>query len=324
MKRVALLVAGLLMLVLSLIALTSKGAREQSVFPNPFDSRFWQHWGDGQAELAGYDLVFPRYGALCKGVAVTIFVTEPFSNQARVKADAGKHSKGDEFQVMKLNLVRDFPTGVYDYNLMTSTFIALQPTSGLLAGESAKVSFSAQEWCGHVYGQLVFREMAIDQTLHSYFDGEGDQTRKLSNATGGISEDALFHWARGLAEPFLQPGTSTRRPLLVSLTTSRVQHVPVSWKEATFSRSARSETITVPAGEFAGAELRTVTVTDGPTWTFWIEKELPHRILRWRSSSGEEASLIRSERMPYWKMNGAQFEGFVSKLGLNRRPPRTP
>jgi hypothetical protein len=37
-------------------------------------SPFWQRWGDGRAELAGYDLTTPRYGALRKGVAVTIFV----------------------------------------------------------------------------------------------------------------------------------------------------------------------------------------------------------------------------------------------------------
>ena len=77
----------------------------------------------------GYDLVFPRYGQPRHGVAVTIFVTETFSNTLRVKADPGKHPSSDRFPVMKLNLVEDFQTGIYDYNLMTSTFVALAPVN---------------------------------------------------------------------------------------------------------------------------------------------------------------------------------------------------
>ena len=89
--------------------------------PLTFESAdFWDVWGDGKAELAAYDLTYPRYGESREGVAVTIFVTETFSDSMRVKADPGLHPKSDEFPVMKLNLVEDFPTGIYDYNLMTS------------------------------------------------------------------------------------------------------------------------------------------------------------------------------------------------------------
>src|SRR5580765_4286949 len=73
-----------------------------------FDAAFWKQWGDGQAELSGYNLVFPRYGQLRHGSAVTIFVTETFSNSLRVKADPGKHPASDQFPVMKLNLVEDY------------------------------------------------------------------------------------------------------------------------------------------------------------------------------------------------------------------------
>ena len=38
-------------------------------------------------EIASYDLTYPRYGEPRPGLAVTIFVTEPFSAEARVKAD---------------------------------------------------------------------------------------------------------------------------------------------------------------------------------------------------------------------------------------------
>ena len=86
---------------------------------------FWKHWGDGRAELNGYRLVQPRYGSPRAGTAVYVFVTEDFSDALRVKADPGKHSAGDVFPVMKLNAVRDFQTGIYDYNVMTSTFLRI-------------------------------------------------------------------------------------------------------------------------------------------------------------------------------------------------------
>src|SRR5260221_12341644 len=82
--------------------------------PLVVDGEFWKTWGDGQAELAGYDLAYPRYGQLRNGVAVTIFVSETFSNQLRVKADEGKHPVSDQYPVMKLNLIQDFQTGIYD------------------------------------------------------------------------------------------------------------------------------------------------------------------------------------------------------------------
>src|SRR3954453_7048479 len=94
-----------------------------------FDAKFWAVWGDGQAELNAYDLTFPRYNQARKGVAIAIFVTELFSNTLRVKADPGRHGPGDEFPVMKLNLVKDYQTGIYDYNDMLSAFVSLAPVN---------------------------------------------------------------------------------------------------------------------------------------------------------------------------------------------------
>ncbi len=152
--------------------------------PSPFGDAFWKQWGDGQAELAGYDLTFSRYGEPRRGTAVAIFVTETFSNEARVKADPGKHAKSDEFPVMKLNLVQDFPTGIYDYNIMTSVFVALAPADGISTGTPAKISFSCQEWCGHVYEQSLYDAKSIRRTSHSYFDGEADRSATIERKAG--------------------------------------------------------------------------------------------------------------------------------------------
>ena len=53
---------------------------------SPASPAFWAHWGDGKAELNGYRLTQPRYGELRKGTVVHVYVTEPFSHEARVKA----------------------------------------------------------------------------------------------------------------------------------------------------------------------------------------------------------------------------------------------
>lgn len=287
-----------------------------------YGPEFWQVWGDGQAELAGYALRTPRYGSLRDGTAVTIFVTEPFSNEVRVKADPGKHAKSDEFPVMKLNLMEDFPTGVYDYNVMTSVFVALQPVNGRPAGRATKIAFSAQEWCGQVYHQLLFDQERIRSTLHSYFDGEGDEQRDLPAPREGLSEDELLFWARGMAEPKLQPGQSRSLPLLPSLKRARFAHQALGWREVRISRSVTRETVELPAGSFE-TEVYTAEIPGGLTRTYYVETAMPHRVVRWTTSEGEAAELLNSTRAKYWELNGPQGAERLRELGLSPRPPRT-
>ena len=194
-------------LALLALAILLTGSAQQPKAPSRYNADFWKTWGDGQAELSSYDLVQPRYGSPRRGTAVAIFVTEMFSNSARVKADPGKHPKSDEFPVMKLNLVKDFQTGVYDYNDMTSAFLALDNVNSRPAGTLTKVSFSGQEWCGHVYHQLLFDARSIRSARHSYFDGEGDEQRSLTYPAGSIAADALWFWTRGMAGLFSNRGS---------------------------------------------------------------------------------------------------------------------
>jgi hypothetical protein len=241
---------------------TAAGATGAMSYGDPF----WKLWGDGQAELAAYDLTISRYGQPRQGLAVAIFVTETFSNSARVKADPGKHPKSDEFPVLKLNLVQDFATGIYDYNLMTCAFVALEPVNGRPAGATTKVSFSSQEWCGQVYQQALFDPAAVRATVHSYFDGEADQQVTLAYPQDGISEDALLIWARGLAWPALQTGESRTVPLLRAARISRLHHVPLDWETARLSRGAQTESVVVPAGRF-DCEILTALIGGGSDGT---------------------------------------------------------
>src|ERR1043166_6066798 len=82
------------------------------------DPEFDSYWHDGKAELDGYKFTISRYGQERKGQGVLVYVTEPFSESKRVKVDDPSKNAADAFEAFKLNAVRDFQTGIYDYNTM--------------------------------------------------------------------------------------------------------------------------------------------------------------------------------------------------------------
>jgi hypothetical protein len=286
-----------------------------------FGEVFWDHWGDGKAELAGYELTYPRYGKPRAGTAVTIFVTETFDNPSRVKSER-PGGRADQFPVMKLNLVQDFATGVYDYNLMTSAFVALEAVNGRAAGESTKIVFSSQEWCGQTYAQALFDDDAVRVDTHSYFEGEADRSLQLDHPDDGLAEDSLLLWARGFAAPRLAPGESVEVPLFRSLEGARIRHEEPRWITARLSRSTATKLVSVPAGEFLTTTL--AARAGSVTWTFDVETDPPHRLVRWGASDGLEARLVAAARLEYWAMNGPGFEEALGHIGLAPRPVRTP
>jgi hypothetical protein len=296
-------------MMLILLLTTAASAQE-------YDARFWEHWSDGHAELASYDLTINRYGEPRRGQAVAIFVTETFSSDLRVKADRGNHPESDEFPIMKLNLVQDFQTGIYDYNLMTSVFVALEPVHDRPAGTPTKITFSSQEWCGQVWHQLLFDSQQIREESFSYFDGEADQSGAVEFPPDGISEDQLLLWARGLAAPKVLPDAPVRVPILRSLEHSRLQHRELRWSSVELSVADETRTTRVPAGEFM-TRLHTAVIEDGPTWSFEIEDEFPHRLIRWGSSAGKLAELRGVDRLKYWQLNGDGDERSLERIGLD-------
>jgi len=271
---------------------------------------FWAHWGDGKAEVNGYRLTQPRYGAKRSGTAVYVFVTEDFSDSLRVKADSGQHPKSDVTPVMKLNAVRDFSTGIYDYNVMTSTFLRTErgwPVS--------KVSFSSQEWCGHVWQQIIPREGQVHSVSHSYFDGEADREETLEMPADGVFEDALPVILRGWNGAFVAEGESRTVPFLPSLLHARLTHTPLEWTTARISRASETESVSVPAGRFEVSML-TVEVEGGRTLTFAIEARPPYRLVRQTGADGEELALLGSTRLAYWKLNAPGGESYLEQIGL--------
>lgn len=313
-------------IVLGLLGCSSCSAEEAVPWTSPdYGQAFNEVWRDGNAELATYSLTYPRYGELRTGSAVAITVTEPFNPQKRVKADAA----GDEtYGVIKLNLIEDFQTGLYDYNLMTSVFVATEPAHGLPAGSPTKVSFSSQEWCGHVYQQALFSEAVrgtpgVRQTVHSYFETEADSDKTMDHPAGGISEDALMLWARGLAGPQLEPGESIEIPVYRSMAVQRLEHTPGKWDMVTLLRVDAIETIETSAGTFECDVMTARVISDAGdrSYTFFLDtaEDRDRRVVKMMRSDGYEMKLIGVERLPYWNLHDNANERDLKKIGLERR-----
>jgi hypothetical protein len=295
---------------LLLVALLLGSAAGAATAQDP-GSPFWGWWSDGKAELDGYDLVQPRYGQLRHGRAVLIYVTEPFSRSRHVKVDRYDPKDPDQFVALKLNLVRRFQTGIYDYSLMTSVFV--DPQRGF---DPVKLSFSAQEWCGHVYQELLFEPGLVRNRLFSYFEGESRQ-EELASPAGALSEDNLFIGLRSLASAALEARSGKVR-ILGSLTQARLRHQRLAYYESELAWSAPRQ-VQVPAGRFEAREAAW-TRLDAVRCAALVETAYPHRILAWSCEDGEAAKLTGSKRLAYWQTNREGDEKLLEELGLRPMP----
>lgn len=291
---------------------------------SPASAQSWETlWNDGRAELDGYSLVMPRYGELRRGTVVLIFVKEDLSNGARVKADPGRHPPEDVFPVMKLNVAKDFQTGIYDYNLMTSVFTQLVPHSGRRAGSPAKIVFSAQEWCGAMFEELLFEAKEVRQHRFSYFDGEGDESKTMARPEGSVTVDELPILVRGLPVDLLRPGESRELAILPSLERARLLHRPLDWSKGKLSRGSGTTKLETQAGGFE-VETWTADLGNGDRYTYDVERAAPRRLIRWQGPDGEVATLTGSARLEYWKLNREGGESHLSALGLPPTRTTTP
>lgn len=295
---------------------------------------FWGSWGDGTAEISGYRLRMPRYGQPRDGSLVLIYVTEDFSDSLRVKADPGRHPPSDVYPVLKLNAIRKFQTGIYDYSVIVSVFSRVDFAAGERPFPLRKLSFSSQEWCGHVFHQIIPDAGAASRpggpparwqsTSHSYFDGEADEQRVLSPPPAAgvvVAEDELPILLRSYIErrDFLAAGEQRTVAFLPSLLRARLQHKPLSFTDAVITRTREPRSEKTPAGEVS-----TITYSirigngaaDGDGAIFQFEAAPPHRLVHYRWDSGEEATLLGSTRLPYWQLHDNGHEILLQKLGL--------
>ncbi len=271
---------------------------------------FYTHWGDGRAELSSYQVVQPRYGELRQGYGVMIFVTEDINRKTYIKVESPTPDR-DRLYVLKLNQVLKFPTGIYDYSVMTSVFSQVEGGAHLF--DLRKITLTAQEWCGHVFDEALFRGDEVEGFLNSYFEAEGRRDYELDLPEVFESEDHLLIRIRELKEPFMTAGEVQDMAILPSLWHFRQVHRPHA---LVAGQIRKGELAMVAVGGDDRAAVPWTLKIGERTRTLWVEKAYPRRILRWEDSDGGRGALIKTIRVPYWSLNGNGDEGYRRELGI--------
>ncbi|WP_158977493.1 septum formation inhibitor Maf [Cellulophaga sp. L1A9] len=263
---------------------------------------FKKYWYSGNAEITSYTLDQARYGEMRGGSAVLIYVTEPFLADKQVKADG---TNPTNIPVLKLNSVKNYITGIYPYSLMTSSFYPVHDDA-----HAVKLSFSAQEWCGHIYAQLNNREK-FDVVSHSYFESEADQEFSLEKT---ILENEIWNKIR-INPSNLPVGTFEVIP---SLEYIRQTHKELKEYTANLSLEAKNDSINTYTLVFPTLE-RSLKID--------YTKAFPHTIEGWsetyKSGHGDHAKSLTTTAVknksiitPYWQQNKNSDLFLRDSLGL--------
>ncbi|QHV98622.1 hypothetical protein [Spirosoma endbachense] len=263
---------------------------------NAAPADFGSYWFTGKAELNSYRLEQAQYGALNPGEAVLIFVTEDFRTDKQVKSETPE-SHDKSVPVLKTNISKKFVTGIYDYSLFTSVFT---PISNPLFPNTLKVSTSGQEWCGHSYIQLNYRNNGYLVNGKSYFEKEVDEDYTVEKA---MLEDELWNRIRinpdklPTGEIQLIPGTMAAR-----LRHKRLEPLPAKLKIDKY------EGVLYP-----GKLLKSYVIeypTDDRTLTIIFESQFPHKIVGWEEIYKSKDNLLTSRAVlkktiltDYWNHN---------------------
>ncbi|MCA9728220.1 MAG: hypothetical protein KC729_11095 [Candidatus Eisenbacteria bacterium] len=273
---------------------------------------FFDTWSDGKGEVDTYDLTEERYGEPRTGNAVMVFVAEELNRNDYVKVESEQTPQSERMFVIKLNKLYRFPTGIYDYSVMTTVFSVADSHLGHHRFQAARLVNTTQEWCGQVFQRVDLHEDGWHHELRSYFEKEADQ-ENVVEATGTDVEDNLWVWIRELDGEVLAEGESRPLQLIPSLWELRKTHTKIAARDARISKGRR-EKFRTPLGEFDAIpwswqiEDRTVAV--------WVEASGAHRILGWEDSQGGHARLVASVRTPYWVAHGNADLEWRTRLAL--------
>ena len=280
--------------------LIASSSLAQNPFPATSANNASEYWFD-KAEITRYELTQSRYGEIRTGHSVLIFVTEPFLPEKQVKHEYGEDL--DSIPVLKLNRIRSFTTGIYDYRLMASVFHPMEDVGPEPSG--LKIAMSATEWCGLVFQQINRRDDTLQSELRSYFQNEGDQNGTLPNVW---TEDEL--WLRIRIAPNTLPTGEFQA--LPELFYQRLAHLQPSTMSAIGSISTNESGATSRYTLYYPALDRTLTIS--------YETQYPHRIFGWKETvQGKMFSRGKSthtERLYYWQLNQNEDLPYREKLGI--------
>lgn len=264
---------------------------------------FKSYWYQGKAEITSYTLEQARYGEIHSGDAVLVFVTEDFSRAKQVKLDNPRAAGDDAVSVLKLNLTKNFTTGVYPYSMMTSVFTPVNSDEALFP---LKVTTTSQEWCGHTFTQLNRTDAGFRVREFSYFESEGDRDEQL---TGATTEDGL--WTLLRIDPAALPTGELR--LIPSSMYQRLRHQPWVARQAVARLAADPKNAEQMVYSLKYPELdRELRIS--------FQKAAPHEIEAWEETyGGLTTRAVKKKRilLDYWSRNSVQDATFRKQLGLD-------
>ncbi len=282
--------------------------------PVQASEKFLKYWKSGLGEISTYDITTERYGEKRKAQGVLVFVYEEINADTRIKVESEKTPLNKQIPILKLNSILKFNTGIYDYSVMTSVFAGLSGPGVQRHFEPKKISLSSQEWCGHVFHQLIPGKKNLVSEIHSYFEAEGDTKTVLANPKDEIYyEDEMPILIRELDGDFMAKGEEKNLTLVPSLWKTRKKHIPLAFEKATLTKvglkNLEIENKTVAVNDW-------VLKSDTCSTTYHIEAEGAKKLLGWENNLGEKGVLIKSIRTPYWEKHGNKDEHYRKELGL--------
>ncbi|QRM90695.1 hypothetical protein FG167_16105 [Lacinutrix sp. WUR7] len=261
---------------------------------------FNDYWYSGTAELNSYALKQSRYGEIREGEVVLVFVTEPFSLSKQVKLDNPQEAGIDNVSVLKLNQVRKFTTGIYDYSIVTSTFT---PVDAENYPHTLKLNTSIQEWCGHTFTQLNLKEDVYDFKQFSYFEADGDEQKDIPVA---LLEDELLTRIR-INKGQLPLGEVD---MIFSTIYSRFAYQELKPAKAEISKTESDSII----------HYNIAYLNYDRKLSIDVENRFPYKILSWTEGDGDglitEAKLKVSLKEPYWNQKKRTDERKREELQL--------
>lgn len=278
--------------------------------------QFKDYWYQGKAEMNRYELRQARYGEIHKGDAVLVFVTEDFLTDKQVKLEHGKSENA--ISVLKLNTSRKFFTGIYPYSILTSTFTPIDLQKW---GRTLKVSNSNQEWCGHTYAQINFRDGEYKGIGHSYFQDEADREFVVKPE---LLEDEVWTLIR-LAPQSLPTGDIEMLPGLFFI---RLRHMDFK------TQQANAQLSTINDASVSDKPVRVYTIqykTISRLLKIMFESNFPYSILAWeetyKSGFGDNAKELTTTARrtntvytDYWTKHSVADSTYRKKLGLYIQP----
>lgn len=273
--------------------------------PHAFQTaEFKSYWHSGKAEINTYNLTQSRYGENRKGKAVLIFVTEDLSKKKLVKGD--NLSYRHKINVMKVNFMKNFVTGIYPYSMMLSVFT---PVNTQAEPATLKVTMSSQEWCGQVYTQMNLRGNRYAIKSHSYFEQEADEAFSVRQE---LLEDEIWNRIR-LDHENLPIG---KVDVIPGLFFTRLHHVGLKVTSAVAEKTQTDSsfvfTLRYPDQE------RDITIH--------YKKNFPFRILSWEETWKQDGKTMQTSAVfektlytDYWTKNKNEFQYLRDSLNLPRQ-----